>query len=85
MSVLIRFKILLTLSGADPGILVGGGGPGQSDKKKSSDNVFFCLVLSVLYLSQMGKFEENYHSSRFQRGPTFSRGGGGGVPFAYSL
>ena len=27
----------------------------------------------------MVNFEENYHFSRFQRGPTFSSGGGGGV------
>ena len=66
----------------------GGGGPGQSDRKKSSD-VFcfffaFFLVLSLFYRSQMVKFKAIYHFSRFQRGsnifqggPTFSRGGGG--------
>ena len=65
---------------ADPGIFVRGG-PGQSDKK-TCDNVFF-LCLSLFCRSQMVNFEENYHSSRFQRGsnifqggPTFSRGGG---------
>ena len=73
----------------------GGGGPGQSDKKKSSDNVFFFffffLVLSLFYRSQMVNFKEIYHFSRFQRGATFSRGGGGGPtfsrggPIAYSL
>ena len=63
----------------------GGGGPGQSDKKKSSDNVFFFffffLVLSLFYRSQMVNFKEIYHFSRFQRGATFSRGGGGGSNF----
>ena len=38
----------------------------------------------------MVNFKEIYHFSRFQRGPTFSRGGGGGGgggggPIAYSL
>ena len=50
------------------------GGPGQS-AKKSSDNLFFFLVLSLFYRSQMVNFKEIYHFSRFQRGPTFSRGG----------
>ena len=61
-----------------------GGGRGQSDKK-SSDNVFFCffLVLSLFYRrSQMVNFKEIYHFSRFQRGPAFSRGGGGGTTFS---
>ena len=69
---------------ADPGIFVRGG-PGQSDKK-SSDVFFFFLVLSLFYRSQTVNFKEIYHCSRFQRGsnicqggPTFSRGGGGGV------
>ena len=78
---------------ADPEIFVrGGGGPGQSDKK-SSDNVFlfffFFLVLNLFYRSHMVNFKEIYHFSRFQRGPTFSRGGGPtfsrGNPIAYSL
>ena len=64
-----------------------GGGPGQSDKK-SSDGLFFFLVLSLFYRSQMVNFKEIYHFSRFLRGsnifqrggdPTFSRAGGGGV------
>ena len=63
----------------------GGGGPGQSDKKKALTTFFFffcffCFVFSVLslfYRSQMVNFKENYHFSRFQGGPTFSRGGGG--------
>ena len=41
----------------------GGGG---------SRSVF--LVLSLFYRSQMVNFKEIYHFSRFQRGPTFSRG-----------
>ena len=65
------------------------GAPGQSDKKRS-DNVFlvFFLVLSLFYRSQMVNFKENYHFSRFWRGPnifqgglTYSRGGGGGGGF----
>ena len=69
---------------------VGGGGPGQSDKK-SSDHVF--LVLSLSYRSQMINFKENYHFS-FEGSPTFSRGvqlfpggggGGGGGSIAYAL
>ena len=66
------------------------GGPGQSDKK-SFDNVFFFfffLVLSLFYRSQMVNFKEFYHFSRFQGGPTFSRGSNffqGGGPIAYSL
>ena len=35
----------------------------------------FFLVLSLFYRSQMVNFKEIYHFSRFQRGPTFSRGG----------
>ena len=35
---------------------------------------FFVLVLSLFYRSQMVNFKEIYHFSRFQRGPTFSRG-----------
>ena len=72
---------------ADPGIFVrGGGGPGQSDKKSSGNVSFFFLVLSLFYSSKMVHFKEIYHFSRFQRGsnifqggPTFSKGGGGGV------
>ena len=69
----------------------GGGGPGQSDKKSSGNVFFFFFFFSSQYRSQMVKFKENYHFSRFQRGPTFSRGGGGGSnffqggPIAYSL
>ena len=70
----------------------GGGGPGQSDKK-ISDNVFFVLVLSLFYRSQMVNFKEIYHFQGSRGGPTFSRGGGGGPtftrggggPIAYSL
>ena len=56
-----------------------GGGVKVSLSKISSDNVFFFfLVLNLFYRSQMVKFKEICHFSRFQRGPTFSRGGGGG-------
>ena len=34
----------------------------------------FFLVLSLFYRSQMVNFKEIYHFSRFQKGPTFSRG-----------
>ena len=68
-----RFAMVLCVfvTCADPGIFVRVGGPGQ----KSSDNGFF-LVLRLFYRSQMVNFKEIYHFSRFQRGPTFSRGGG---------
>ena len=73
------YNARMNITCADPGIFVrGGGGPGQTDKK-SSDNVFFFLfffVLSLFFRSQMFNFKENYHFSRFQGGPTFSRGGG---------
>ena len=52
----------------------GRGGPGQSDKK-SSDNVFFFLVLSLFYRSQMVNFKEFYHFLRFQRGSNIFQGG----------
>ena len=44
--------------------------------KKSTDNVFFSPQL--ILQKSMANFKEIYHFSRFQRGPTFSRGGGGG-------
>ena len=69
----------------DPGIF-GQGGPGQSDKK-SSVNVFFYIVLSLFYRSEMVNFKEIYHFSRFQRGSNIFQGGvqlfpGGGGPIA---
>ena len=64
----------------DPGILVREG-PCQSEKK-SSDNVFFFLVLSLIYRSQMVNFTENYHFSRFRRGSNIFQGGGGGPTFS---
>ena len=71
----------MNITCADPGIFVrgvGGGGPGQSDKKSSDVFFFFFFsVLSLFFRSQMVNFKENYHFSRFQGGPTFSRGGGG--------
>ena len=51
------------------------GGPGSSYKKALTA---FFFNLSLFYRSKMVNFKENYHFSRFQRGPTFSRGGGGG-------
>ena len=40
---------------------------------------FFFFVLSYFYGSQMVNLNKIYNFSRFQRSPTFSRGGGGGV------
>ena len=57
---------------------MGGGGPGQSDKKKLRR--FFCfllfifLVLSLHYRSQMVNFKEIYHFLGSRGGPTFFRG-----------
>ena len=56
---------------ADPGIFVRGG-PGQ---KISSDNIFFFVVLSLFYRSQMVNFKEIYHFSRFKRGSNIFQGG----------
>ena len=65
---------------ADPGNFVrgggGGGGPGQSDQKSSDKTLFFFLVLSLFYRSQMVNFKEIYHFSRFQRGSNIFQGGG---------
>ena len=76
----------------------GGGGVQVSLANKALTTFFlyFLLVLSLFYRSQMVNFKEIYHFSRFQQrgsnifhgggggggGPTFSRRGG---PIAYSL
>ena len=70
---------------ADPGISVGGGGPGQTDKKDLTTFFFsflfffffffFFLVLSLFYRSQMANFKEIYHFSRFKRGSNIFQGG----------
>ena len=79
---------------ADPGIFVRGG-PGQSDKKSS--DVFLFFFSPQLFFTEVkwliSKETIIFQSSR--GGPTFSRGGGGGVqlfpgggeggPIAYSL
>ena len=55
-----------------------GGGGVQVRLKKSSDNLFFFLVLNLFYRSQMVNFKEIYHFSRFQHfsgGYNFFRGG----------
>ena len=72
---------------------VGGGGVQVNLTKKALTTFFFVFVffvlffsvLSLFYRSQMVNFKENYHFSRFQGGQSFSRGGGGGGPIAYSL
>ena len=57
---------------ADPGIFVRGV---QVNLTKKLWQRFF-LVLSLFYRSQMVKFKENYHFSRFQRGSNIFQGGG---------
>ena len=52
------------------------GGSGSIWQKKPWQ-LFFFLVLSLFYWSQMVNFEENYHFSRFQRGSNIFQGGGG--------
>ena len=73
------YKVRMNITCADPGIFVRGGGVQVNLTKMSSDNVFFFFffVLSLFFRGQMVNFKENYHFSRFQGGPTFSRGGGG--------
>ena len=65
---------------ADPGIFVrgGGGGPGQSDKKKSSD--FFCVFLSpqLILRKSNGQFQRNLIIFQGSRGVQYFPGGGGG-------
>ena len=61
-----------------------GGGPIQSDKKRSDSGCFF-FSPQLIYRSQMVDFKENYHFSRFMRGSNIFQGGsnifqgGGGV------
>ena len=64
------------LACADPGIFVRGG-PGQSDKNKLWQRFFFFFfsVLSIFYRSQLVKFKEIYHFSRFQRESNLLQGG----------
>ena len=68
-----------TLTCADIGIFVRGGGPGQP-YKKSSDNVFFCVCVflspQLIFRSQTVNFKEIYDFSRFQRGSNIFQGGG---------
>ena len=51
-------------------------GGSRSVWQKSSDNIFFSLVLSLFYRIQMVNFKEIYHFQGSRGGPTFSRGGG---------
>ena len=53
----------------------GRVGPGQSDKKALT-TLFFFLVISLFYKSQMVNFKENYHFPRFKRGFNIFQGGG---------
>ena len=74
----------------DPGIFVrGGGGPGLSDQKKSSDNFF---SPQLILLKSNGQFQRNLSFfkfaegvQQFPRGVQLFPGGGGGGPIAYSL
>ena len=69
----------------------GGGGGVQVTGLGQSGNVFFIiyyfLVFSLFYISQMVNFKENFQFSRFQRGPTFLRGvqlfRGGPIAYSY--
>ena len=76
-------------SGGEGGVTHAGiqesssGGVQVSLTQKSSDVFFFCfvfffLVLSLFYRSQMVNFKKIYHFSRFQRGSNIFQGGGGG-------
>ena len=67
----------------------GGGGPGKTDKKALT-TLFFIRPQLILHKSN-GEFQRKLSFSRFQRGsnifqggPTFSRGGGGGVQLLIS-
>ena len=68
----------------------GGGGPGQSDKKALT--TFFFFFKSSAYFKELKwSISKKYISffkegvQHFPGGPTFSMGGGGGGPIAYSL
>ena len=65
-----------------------GGGPGSSDRKKTTSGVFYLvfLVLNffliILHRCPMVYFKKNFNLQGSTWGPTFSRGrwgGGGGV------
>ena len=59
---------------ADPGIFVRGSCPGQSNKKKSSDNVFFL----VNFKDNLSFFKVPEGVQHFSGGSNFFQGGGGG-------
>ena len=74
-----------SLSCADPGIFVRGGGPGQSDKKALTSSFFYSSVYFTEVKWLISKKTIIFQGSR--GGPTFSRGvqhfpGG---PIAYAL
>ena len=54
----------------------GGGGPGQSDKK-SSDNDFFFLVLSLFLRKSNGQFQRNQSFFKVSEGVQHFPGVGG--------
>ena len=73
---------------------VGGGGPGQSDKK-SSDNVFFFFSPQLILQKSNGQFQRNLSFFMVPEGVQHfpgglqlfpgEGGGGGGGPIAYFL
>ena len=73
------YKVILAISCADPGIFVRGG-PGQSDKKKPSDNGFFSPQL--ILLKSNGQFQRNLSFFKVPEGVQHFPGGGGGPTFS---
>ena len=63
---------------ADPGIFVRGGGVQVSLTKKALTTLFF-FIPQLIYRSETGQFQRNLSCFKVPGGPTFTRGGGGGV------
>ena len=81
---------------ADPGNLVGEGGPGPSDIKKKALTLFFCFFVFLLVLSftevkwLLSKKTKSIIFQGSREVQHFPGGGGGssffqGVPIAYTL
>ena len=70
------YNVRMNITCADPGIFVRGGVQVNLTKIGLTTFFFFFFVLSLFFRNQMVNFKDNYHFSRFQGGPTFSRGGG---------
>ena len=72
---------------ADPGIFVRGG-PGQSVKKKGSDNVSFFFSPQLILQKSNGQFQRNLSFFKVPEGVQHFPGGSNffqGGPIAYSL